>query len=68
MVCYLKFKLLKQLMKGPYGSCWEAGSTQVHASPLECIQLEFLNFICVSYFNNQDITNSTSSIQEYMEK
>lgn len=55
-------------MKGPYGSCWEAGSTQVHASPLECIQLEFLNFICVSYFNNQDITNSTSSIQEYMEK
>lgn len=65
MVHYFEFKLLNQLMKWPYGRCWEAGSTQGHAS-LECIKLEFLHFI--SHFNNQDVSNSTSSIQEYMEK
>lgn len=68
MFCYFEFELLNQLMKRPYGRCWEAGSTQGHVSLLECIQLEFLNFICISYFNNQGISNSTSSIQEYTEK
>lgn len=62
MVCYFEFKLLNPLMKGPYGRCGEAGSIQEHTSPQECIQLEFLNFISVSYFNNQDISNSSSSM------
>lgn len=35
---------------------------------LQCIQAEFINFICINDFNYQDIFNSTSSIQVYTEK
>ena len=47
---------------------WEAGCIREHACTLVCIQVEFINFICINCFNNQGIFNSTSSIQEYTEK
>lgn len=34
-----------------------------HACTPVCIQLEFINFICKSYFNNEHIFNSTNSTQ-----